>query len=586
MVIESETMQRDALTHTVPVGGEASRDTSASSRRDDWAVWLPVVVVAVASVVVVGSGLRGADYPAHLLRALLWERYGLEVWNTYWYGGHPTPTYSLLAPPITALVSPVLVVAFSSVAATYAFGRLMVELLPSRTTLLANLAFAVGTIVNVVVGRTPFAIGLACCLVALLLWQIGHRSGAFAAAVLTPLASPVAATFLVLAAASVAIDRFRRGTGGVAVAVGMAVAATAPVVVMAGLYDSPGWFPFRGEQLLFSVVAAGFVILVNRHPVVRIGATLTIVISVTLFLIPNPLGGNFPRLAQLAAPPLVIAALPTLGRNVARPLSWLVIAGVAWGVQPGVLAALEWAGDESVEAAYHQPLIDEVARRNADGRPLGRVEIPFTQNHWESFFVAPEVPFARGWERQVDLGRNEELYDDGLSLSQYHDWLHENAVRWIAIADVALDQGGRPESKLIERDGTANDIPWLQPVWSNGDWRLYEVLDYRPIVDPPAELVDQHVDGFVVRTDEPTIVTIRFQYTDDLVVDGAACVEADPSGSIVAHLPSAGTYEFEIDPGAALPGGDGDVCLVPTFDPIASDVTGRPGHGAESGPYE
>ena len=31
-----------------------------------------------------------------------------------------------------------------------------------------------------------------------------------------------------------------------------------------------------------------------------------------------------------------------------------------------------------------------------------RVEIPFTDNHWESRWVAPHVPLARGWERQVD----------------------------------------------------------------------------------------------------------------------------------------------------------------------------------------
>lgn len=255
-------------------------------------------------------------------------------------------------------------------------------------------------------------------------------------------------------------------------------------------------------------------------------------------------------------------------------------------MQPGVVAALEWAGDESVDVDYHQPLIDEVVRRNADGRPIGRLEIPFTENHWEAFFVAPAVPYARGWERQVDLERNEVLYDDELSLSEYHAWLHDNAVRWIAVADVALDEGGRPESELIERDGTAHDIEWLRPVWSNDDWRLYEVLDYRPIVDPPAELVHQEADRFIIRTDDPAVVTIRFEHTEKLVADGPVCIEPDPSsGHVVAHLLDAGTFEFRIDAAAALPGADTDECPVRTVGPEAGEISDLPGLRAESVHY-
>jgi hypothetical protein len=549
------------------------------------AVWTPVLVVALAWLGVAASGLRGADYPAHLLRALLWERSGLGVWNTYWYGGHPTATYSVLTPPVTALVGPVAVVGVSSLLATYAFGRLLSELLPGRAIWLANLAFAAGTIVNLVVGRTPFAMGLALCLLALLAWHRDRRVWALLLALLTPLASPVAATFLAVAAMSVAIEHARRReTDALGTSIGVLVAATAPVLAMAAVYHSPGWFPFRGEQLLISVAAAALVYVVHRHPVVRIGAALTIAISIAVFFVPNPLGGNLLRLTQLAAPPLLVAGMPGLRRTLVRPLSWLVVAGLAWGVQPGVAAALQWVGDESTAVDYHEPLIDEVVRRNQDGRPLGRLEIPFTENHWESFFVAPAVPYARGWERQVDLERNAVLYDVELSLTEYHAWLHDNAVRWIAVADVALDEGGRPENELIERDGTAHDIPWLRKVWSNGDWRLYEVVDHRPIVDPPAELVHQEVDRFIVHTDEPTIVTIRFEYTDDLVVDGPACIEPDPaSGAIVAHLTERGTYEFGVDPGSGLTGGGSTACPVPTTDPSASEVTDLPGSSGRIG---
>jgi len=298
-------------------------------------VWTPCVLVAISAIVIAVAGVRGGDYPAHLLRALLWERTGLGVWNTYWYGGHPTPTYSLLAPPVTSIVDPVVVVGISSVVATYAFSRLLSELLPSPTAWIANLAFAVGTVVNVVVGRTPFALGLALCMLSLLAWHRGRRGRALAMAVLTPLASPVAAGFLAIAATAVAIDRGRRREAGLRWALTVAATTSAPVLVMAALYESPGWFPFRVEQLIFSIVAGCAVIVVNRNPVVRIGAALTMAISIAVFLVPNPLGGNLPRLTQLAAPSLVIVALPGMRRASGSIVAHLPEAGTyAFDVDP------------------------------------------------------------------------------------------------------------------------------------------------------------------------------------------------------------------------------------------------------------
>ena len=43
---------------------------------------------------------------------------------------------------------------------------------------------------------------------------------------------------------------------------------------------------------------------------------------------------------------------------------------------------------------------------------MGRLEIPATQNHWETAFVAPVVSLARGWERQVDIADNPMFYEE------------------------------------------------------------------------------------------------------------------------------------------------------------------------------
>src|SRR5436190_1364419 len=50
--------------------------------------WSPSAVVALSTVLIGVTGVRGADYPAHFFRALVWERSGASVWNNLWYAGH------------------------------------------------------------------------------------------------------------------------------------------------------------------------------------------------------------------------------------------------------------------------------------------------------------------------------------------------------------------------------------------------------------------------------------------------------------------------------------------------------------------
>jgi hypothetical protein len=251
---------------------------------------------------------------------------------------------------------------------------------------------------------------------------------------------------------------------------------------------------------------------------------------------------------------MAVAAAPAVRRSLRAPLVAGLVAAIAWSVQPGVIAARDWWGDESLDAAFYEPLVTQLRARNRDGQPIGRLEIPFTKNHWESYFVvAADIPYARGWERQVDLIRNEPLYDPTLTVAEYHDWLLANGVRWVAIPGVALDHAGVVEEHLIDQPG-ASEIEWLRPVWFNDDWRLFEVSDYAPIVDPPGELVEQGADFLVVRTERRATITIRYRYSDYLTITGAACVSHDPAGWIVAELPAAGEYRLAVDPAGVLLG--------------------------------
>jgi hypothetical protein len=516
------------------------------------AVWSPLCVVGAAIVVIGVTGIRGADYPAHFVRALLWERSGVSAWNNLWYAGHATPTYSVVAPPLMAWIGPFWVVALSSLVATYCFTRLSRELTPNPT--IADHVFAIAIVVNVIVGRAPFALGLAVALTAVLAWQRGRFEIALAAAFVTPLTSPVAGVFLAIAAAAVALTTRRRE------ATAIALATTAPLVTVALLFGEPGQFPFRGFHFAASVATLCLLAAVSSSRIVRCGAILATLTAIMLFVVPNPLGGNFVRVCHMVAIPLSVAAVPAVRRSLRAPFVIALVAAVAWSLQPGVIAARDWWGDESLEAAYYEPLIAQVRARNRDGQPIGRLEIPFTKNHWESYFVvARDVPYARGWERQVDVVRNEPLYDPDLTVEEYREWLRANGVRWIAIPDVTLDHAGVIEQHLIDAP-RASEIDWLRPVWFNDDWRLFEVRDYAAIVDQPGELIEQGADFLVVRTERAATVTIRYRYSEYLTITGSACVTADPAGWIVAELPAAGEYRLAVDPAGVLLGTAAESC--------------------------
>ena len=163
--------------------------------------------------------------------------------------------------------------------------------------------FAVATVVNMVVGRVAFAVGLALAVLAAWSWYRGRAVATMVCALLTPLASPVAATFVAVAGLAVATsallpsgtgtgtappDRLRRAAFPLAVT----VAAAAPVLVVSVLVGSQGRYDFRGWQFLASVALMVLTSVLVRHHVVRIALVIAIGVSTVAFVVPNPLGGN------------------------------------------------------------------------------------------------------------------------------------------------------------------------------------------------------------------------------------------------------------------------------------------------------
>lgn len=539
---------------------QAEASPPARAQRS-WLLATPVAptLLAVVGAVLVGVlGVRGADYPAHFMRAELWRQVGLSVWNFHWYGGHPTTTYSIIVPPLTALLGVFTVSALASVLGTWWFSRLMLAYTRGPWAIAGLVAFALTSTVNVVVGRVPFAVGLACAMAAADQWRRGRLVTATVAAVLVPLASPVAATFVCIATAAWIIDARldRRWNRSDVIAAWLLAGSTVPLVIVSTAFRTEGRFPFRGDQAVLSIALLVILAVVTRERVVRIGALLAVAASVVVFVVPNPLGGNFVRFTQFVVIPLAMMTVGFTHHSRRMALALVVTIGAGWSLQSGAVAALDWSGDESISEWYHEPLVDEVQLRNRDGEPIGRLEIPFTENHWEAYFVASEVPFARGWERQIDLDRNAVLYDPALTPAAYRTWLEESAVRWVAVPDATVDEGGLPEVELIA-SGRVDDL--LTRVWHNRHWTLYEVTDYQPIVDPPANLVAERADSIVVSTPESASVIARYTGVEGVTIMPDGCVVV-VEGAMRLDLPRAGTYTISVGAGAMLPGDDVSSC--------------------------
>ena len=167
-------------------------------------------------------------------------------------------------------------------------------------------------------------------------------------------------------------------------------------------------------------------------------------------------------------------------------------------------AVAEAHGDPSTRLAFQAEARDFLARV---AKPGERVEVPLTMNHWEAADLAKVVPLARGWERQLDQKANPIFYDDEqLTASTYHDWLRENAVRWVALPNAPLDYSARDEAVVLERGAK-----FLKLVYESPRWRIWEVRGTDPPASNGAQGARRRAELVHGRRAKPTVV--RYRYT-------------------------------------------------------------------------
>ena len=447
------------------------------------------------------------DLAAHTFRADYFERYGLAVWNGTWYGGHYLPSYSLLFPPLAALLGPVWAGGLAAVACGWLFDRLVSARWGPRAAPAGLWFAALGVPALLANGWLAFALGLAFALAALYALVGGRRGLSVAAAVLSCLASPVAGLLLVLVAGTVAVATHVR------VLYAVALAAAVPGIALALLFSGEGGeFPFWFSAYWpLALTCVGALALLVREPAERPLAWVVAVylaLGTLLWLVPTPVGGNVTRLGSLFAGPVLAAVLLARGTRAPRPLAAAVLVmALAWQVVTPLPDTFQSLGDPSTERSYYSPLRQWLA---AHGAERERTEIPYTFNHWETAYVSPEFSIARGWLRQLDLERNSVFYEGDLTPERYRRWLVDKGIRWVALAGARLDYSAEDEADIV-RAGQ----PYLRMRARLEDWRIYEVAAGPGLLSGPpgARIVRQTPQSIEIEARRPGRWLVRIAPT-------------------------------------------------------------------------
>jgi hypothetical protein len=483
----------------------------------------PWLIAAGLATLWLALAPRTPDLAAQVYRAGLFAREGFAVWDNNWFAGHHLLGYSLVFPPLAALIGARLVGVGAAVISTLLFGRLARVHFGERARV-GMLWFAAAAMTDLLVGRITYGLGVAVGLGALVALQARRTRLAAGLGAVCAATSPVAAAFLALAGAAGAIDR--RSTRGLL----LATSALGGVLLLALAFPEGGRQPCSLWDLagVLGAAAAILALVPSEQRTLRIGAGLYALAGIATFLIATPMGSNVTRLGmEFAGPLLACAVWPAQSRRLPLrvPLQPQLLVGLAalgllfWQWSSPVHQVMKGVDDPSTSAAYYAPLIAFLERA---GGPPARLEVPFTQGHWESVYLADRFPLARGWETQLDIKYDPLFYDtaDGLTARSYHVWLRRAGVRFVAVPDAALTAQGRAEAALVRRG-----LPYLKPVWHSRHWRVFEMRRPLSLVRGDARLVALSSSAIVLDAGARGAFTVRVHFSPYFRLVGArGCV--------------------------------------------------------------
>ena len=304
---------------------------------------------------------RTVDLAAHTFRADLFGEEGFTIWNGQWYGGHHTPAYSVLSPPLAWLLAPPFALAVAALASAALFPPLARGWFGDERARWGSIWFGAATATLLFTSRLPFAIGVAFGLAALLALQRRRYWLAIVLAVLCPLGSPVAGLFLAMAGRGVRDRRAERppealrghrhrGRG------------VPPAGFLSWAFPEGGWAPFPTSAYvpipLFALACV--IVLPREQKALRWGAVLYALGATLALALETPMGGNAVRLGALFGGPVLLCALwgqPWTKRWWAWPILTAGFASLAlWQWSPAVRDVKKYIEDPAAKADYFTPL--------------------------------------------------------------------------------------------------------------------------------------------------------------------------------------------------------------------------------------
>ena len=497
-------------------------------RRSPGIVTAGLVAVLFAVAYLLAAPM-GRDLSAQVAHAELAQQHWPAVLDLRWYGGFDPLGYSVLSPPVMALLGVRLTTALAYVASVLLFAALL-----KRTGVARPVAGAITAAVcltgNLVVSRTTFELGLAVALGALLALVSGRLRITAMLAGLAALSSPVAGLFLGVAGGALFLSGQRRG------GLTLAIAGLLPTIGVSLAFGNGGYQTFGLKQALIGfLVCLAVAGLCWRRSVVRWGALLSAGMIAGAYLVPTPVGTTATRLPELFAAPLIVAVATI-------PLVAVVAATAAVGLLLPPVSATEVLerGDPALNTKFYQPLLDQLSAREV----AGPIEVVPTLRRGEAAVVAPVVPIARGWSRQLDTGNSPIFYGGTLTAGTYREWLDDNAVSYVALSTRPYDWAATDEAALVRRG-----LPYLKPVWSDRTWTLYAVTNPRPVLSAPGEVIARDAVSMTMFLPKPGEYTLHVRWSPYLSVSNG-CVKPAQGGwsTVVAQNPGVVEVEGSLAP--------------------------------------
>jgi hypothetical protein len=469
------------------------------------------------------------DLIAQLARAAMSEASQGATWLTSWYGGISTPGYSAITPELMRVLGVWTVGIVSALATIYSAARILEAHIVRARMAIMFISFALTA--NLVSGRITFGVGAAFATLALMYLLRRQMFPALAFGISASLGSPLAGMFLVMILVCMAADRLIRPN-----AVLVAIGAGIPVLVTQLLYPQEGTMPMQIWDIALGLTACVAMWLCKPSAVLKRLAVLLALGVIFFTIVETPVGANIIRLPML----FMAAAVAVSATAHRRLVAGVLILCIAWISITSAIDLFRGQG-QSFDKAFYQPLLEQLP---VNGDATHRVEVIDPKTHGPALYVAPELPIARGWERQTDVTRNPIFYDGSLNADTYRAWLDELAVKWVALPNVPLDYASADEGDLV-RQG----LPYLSQIWANDDWTLFEVVNAKPLADGVFEVQQMGIDSITFSAFAPGEGEIKVAWARGLNLSGVGMTAEDGeitrNGDYIRyHVPAAGTYRL------------------------------------------